>query len=129
MTDTNRSEAQEPADGGLFANLPRTRPGVRSPRRDSAGATVEEHRPAAGKPRAIRPPAARRPPVKPRPAASPPPPPPPPSAEPDEPAVEEDASLEELAWAGVTVAAEAATVGVRLVSRMLEAAREAVERR
>jgi hypothetical protein len=32
--------------------------------------------------------------------------------------------MEEVAWAGITVAAEAATLGVRLVSRALEAVRE-----
>jgi hypothetical protein len=32
--------------------------------------------------------------------------------------------IEDVAWAGVTVAAEAATLGVRLVSRALEAVRE-----
>jgi hypothetical protein len=32
--------------------------------------------------------------------------------------------VEEVAWAGITVAAEAATLGVRLVSRALEAVRE-----
>jgi hypothetical protein len=32
--------------------------------------------------------------------------------------------MEDVAWAGVTVAAEAATLGVRLFSRALEAVRE-----
>ena len=42
---------------------------------------------------------------------------------------EAGAGLDDLAWAGVTIAAEAATAGVRLLNRALEAAREAVERR
>jgi hypothetical protein len=37
--------------------------------------------------------------------------------------------LEDLAWAGIAVAAEAATLGVRLAGRAFEAARDAVERR
>ncbi len=38
------------------------------------------------------------------------------------------AGLEELAWAGIAVTAEAATLGVRLMSRALDAARRATER-
>jgi hypothetical protein len=37
--------------------------------------------------------------------------------------------VEDLAWAGVAVAAEAATLGVRLAGRAFEAMRDAVERR
>jgi hypothetical protein len=37
--------------------------------------------------------------------------------------------LEDLAWAGVAAAAEAATIGVRLASRAMEALRDSVERR
>jgi len=38
------------------------------------------------------------------------------------------AGLEDLAWAGVAVTAEAATLGVRLLGRAVEAARRATER-
>jgi hypothetical protein len=38
------------------------------------------------------------------------------------------ASVEDLAWAGIAVAAQAATVGVRLASRALDAARKSVDR-
>ena len=37
--------------------------------------------------------------------------------------------LEDVAWAGIAAAAEAATVGVRLAGRAFEALRETVERR
>ena len=36
--------------------------------------------------------------------------------------------IEDLAWAGVTVAAQAATAGVKLASRALEAVRKSVDR-
>ena len=107
---------------GVFGNLPGTRPGTRSPRRRSSNgsakpATTEKRR-----------------------AAPPPPPPPQPPAEPPA-AAEREAplaagpggspqisSVEDLAWAGIAVAAEAATVGVRFASRALEAARKSVDR-
>ena len=37
--------------------------------------------------------------------------------------------VEDVAWAGVAAAAEAATIGVRLATRALEAMRDAVDRR
>jgi hypothetical protein len=43
--------------------------------------------------------------------------------EPDEPSPDKGGGLEDLAWAGVAVAAEAATIGVRLASRAMEALR------
>jgi hypothetical protein len=110
----------DPAPEGVFGNLPGTRPGSRSPRRDSAG----------GKPPAKPPPEHER--------SSPPPPPaepePPPATEreapvtPESPAGQRITSVEDLAWAGVAVAARAATVGVRFASRALDAARKSVER-
>ena len=36
--------------------------------------------------------------------------------------------VEDLAWAGVAVAAQAATVGVRAASRALEAVRKSIDR-
>jgi hypothetical protein len=42
---------------------------------------------------------------------------------------EHGAGLEDLAWAGIAVTAEAATLGVRLFSRAIDAARKAAERR
>jgi len=38
------------------------------------------------------------------------------------------AGLEDLAWAGIAVTAEAATLGVRLVGRAFDAARRAADR-
>ena len=108
---------------GVFGNLPGTRPGRRSPRRgDPAGGSAAK--PAGGESR-----------------AAPPPPPPPPPTDPP-PATEREApvagepdagqqritSVEDLAWAGIAVAAQAATVGIRFASRALEAARKSVDR-
>lgn len=36
--------------------------------------------------------------------------------------------VEDLAWVGVAIAAQAATVGVRFASRALEAARNSIDR-
>ena len=114
--DTKPSAAPE----GVFGNLPGTRPGPRSPLRRSGGGPAKPAAPAKRK-------------------AAPPPPPPPAPAEPP-PGAEREApvsagaeagprisSVEDLAWAGVAVAAQAATVGVRFASRALEAARKSVD--
>jgi hypothetical protein len=117
---------------GVFGNLPDTRPGTRSPRRETAPedgsprpqtASEDGEGERLGEARQARqaPPATdeqglderdlderdehrskRR--------------------EPDEPTPEKG-GLEDLAWAGVAVAAEAATIGVRLASRAMEALR------
>ena len=114
-------ESKPPAaPEGVFGNLPGTRPGTRSPRRRSSNGTAK---PAVTEKR----------------QAAPPPPPPPPAEPP--PAAEREApvpadpggspqisSVEDLAWAGIAVAAQAATVGVRFASRALEAARKSVDR-
>jgi hypothetical protein len=111
----------QPESEGVFGNLPGTRPGSRSPRRGNTAG--ESAAPAAGGSRAVPPP--------------PPPPPadPPPATEREAPAAgtpdagqQRIASVEDLAWAGVAVAAQAATVGIRLASRALEAARKSVDR-
>jgi hypothetical protein len=120
MAESERSDAEEPRDSGIFGNLPRSRPGIRSPRRDARRPRRDEPASEPARPKA---PAART-----RPAAPPPPPPPPRRPEPVA-EDEEGGGLDDLAWAGLTVAAEAATAGVRLLNRALEAAREAVERR
>jgi hypothetical protein len=114
-SDTPDSPESPASDRGVFGNLPSERPGVRSPRR-SGDKQVKA--------------------AKARPTPTPPPPPPPsrPSApEAHRPAASRDVppdptsqgrGIEDVAWAGVTVAAEAATLGVRLFSRALEAVRE-----
>jgi hypothetical protein len=95
--------------GGVFGNLPRTRPGARSPRRE-AGAPKPRQAEARG--------------------ASPAPEPDVPRDDPEHsPTPEPGGGIEDVAWAGVAAAAEAATIGVRLATRALEAMRDAVERR
>lgn len=129
MSSEPDSADRASGDSGVFGNLPSERPGVRSPRRSG------EKRASGGKgPRAkagAAKPAPRSPSSRPRPKPSPPrervaakPSSPDASAEaPPEPAAP-GKGIEEVAWAGVTVAAEAATLGVRLLSRALEAVRE-----
>jgi hypothetical protein len=110
--DTHESPEGPASDRGVFGNLPSERPGVRSPRRSGE----KQVKAAKAKPAPPPPPRARTPaPEQPRPAASRDVPPEPTS---------EGRGIEDVAWAGVTVAAEAATLGVRLFSRALEAVRE-----
>ncbi len=110
------SEGPGEGDSGLFGKLPRSRPGTRSPRRaaaaESQGAPATDRIAEAPRPK----PSPRL-----RPAAD----------EPSAPAAaseEGGAGLEDLAWAGIAVTAEAATLGVRLLSRAIDAARKATER-
>jgi hypothetical protein len=120
MADEAPDTKPSASPDGVFGNLPSTRPGARSPRRraQNGDAGSEPSRPAE-----------RR--------ATPPPPPepaPPPGTERDAPVPAAPAggpritSVEDLAWAGIAVAAEAATAGVRFASRALEAARKSVDR-
>jgi hypothetical protein len=120
----------DPEQGSVFGNLPRSRPGTRSPRRDSASRRQAD----GGIERPAEPEA--EPSVEPEPAVEPPraeardrepdsESAPDAEAEPDR----EGGGLEDLAWAGVAAAAEAATIGVRLASRAMEAVRDSVERR
>jgi hypothetical protein len=103
-------EHDEAADG-VFGNLPRTRPGTRSARRDADDA--RRRRSAAAPAREQ--PGAREP----------------ADAEPSRPDPDPESAggIEDVAWAGVAAAAEAATIGVRLANRALEAMRDAVDRR
>ncbi|MGH2926562.1 MAG: hypothetical protein ACRDK1_11405 [Solirubrobacterales bacterium] len=125
-------------EGGLFGRLPSARPGVRSPRRD-ADKPSRAARPAKPKPARAKgsggPKAAPAAPDRPsRPGKTkvagggPAGPPPPPRAERPPPAPDGDArgeapGVEDLAWAGIAVAAEAATLGVKLLSRAVDAVR------
>ena len=108
------SDAAEGGEGGaesVFGNLPTTRPGARSPRRAAEAApSPSEPKPAAEA-------ASAEPAAEPQPS---------PGGTP-EPAA--GAGIEDVAWAGVAAAAEAATIGVRLATRALEAMRDAVDRR
>lgn len=94
--------------GSVFGNLPSERPGTRSPRRSAVAETPAD----AGEPNAE--------PTR-------------PAAAPREPEHLEQAQgrggIEDLAWAGVAAAAEAATLGVRLASRAIERLRDGVDRR
>jgi hypothetical protein len=108
--------------GSVFGNLPDSRPGGRSPRRDSGS----KPRLAAAKPRATAAkrtakPKAKATAAKPAPRARPRPASPPPERPAAEP--ESGGGLEGIAWAGVATVAEVATVGVRLLSKSIEALR------
>ncbi len=131
-------EDADPAQGGVFGKLPDTRAGSRSPRRDAARAG---RRTAGAKPRPAGTPGKRRgAPATAEPGGA--------QASPGGPASDREAAgvtptsenpaeaaegsgrgLEDVAWAGIAAAAEAATVGVRLAGRAFEALRETVERR
>jgi hypothetical protein len=129
-----KPETREDADeqGGVFGNLPGRRPAVRSPRRGDAGAAAgggggakaagrQSGSAAQPEPSVLRSPRAgsSRPPGR-SPEAEPESPPP---------AGAEHGGVEDLAWAGIAVAAEAATLGVRLLSRAVEAVRKPTDRR
>jgi hypothetical protein len=123
MTEAGPGKEGASDAGGVFGNLPGSRPGSRSPRRRSGDA------PAGAKPKPTPPKRAAapraRPAPRPRPRASPQEPERR-TPEPEQPAAA--GGLEEVAWAGVAVAAEAATIGVRLASRAIEALRGSTER-
>jgi hypothetical protein len=120
--------SEQSQSGGVFGNLPRSRPGTRSPRRDSgSGSGSEGSRAAAAAEPAVEPDPREGAEAEPRqaraqsePAVE--------DAEPRAPADESHGSLEDLAWAGIAAAAEAATIGVRLASRAMEAVRDAGKR-
>lgn len=128
-----KPETREETDqqGSVFGNLPGNRPGVRSPRRRGTGpasATGAAAKGAGDQPRS----SAQKPEV-------PQPPRYPAGRSPESsetaqrrtspPAEAEHGGVEDLAWAGVAVAAEAATLGVRLLSRAVEAVRRPSDRR
>jgi hypothetical protein len=114
--------SEQPDAGGVFGNLPRSRPGTRSPLREREHAArkraaTDERESAAETPSAS---AGRQ--DAPLEAAQ--------RAD-DEPSASdqrEPGGLEDLAWAGIAAAAEAATIGVRLASRAMEAVRDAGKR-
>lgn len=121
---------EERAQGSVFGNLPESRPGRRSPRRDKGKAQRSSGGPGKAASRPSRPAAAGKARVtagkarttadeaRSRPQSQTEPARPHPEAEP-----EPSGGLEEIAWAGVAAAAEAATLGVRLANRALEALR------
>jgi hypothetical protein len=118
VSDASQDESASAAPAeGVFGNLPRSRPGTRSPRRD-------EQRGDSATSRARRDTESGAPASTPRDAG------PEPDRYPadDTPAAEGSGGLEDLAWAGVAAAAEAATIGVRLASRAMEAVKDAGKR-
>jgi hypothetical protein len=122
-------EQPRPDDPGIFGNLPSSRPGARSPRRSRGDAAAGKSAKSRAEPKASgqAPPSragAKRPQARPRPSK----PEPAERAEPAAPADEGQTGIEDLAWAGVAAAAEAATLGVRLATRALETVRRAAER-
>lgn len=135
-----KSDPESAADaGGIFGNLPASRPGTRSPRRKGATGTKSAGEPSAGSGTSasepVEPAANEAPdptvagPATDSPVVDEPDPPVaepnPPTAPPPGPQIK---GVEDLAWAGVTVAAQAATAGVRFASRALEAARNSLDR-
>lgn len=126
MSDQDRRQAQpEPGqEGSLFGRLPSARPGVRSPRRRAAG---EKGRSGPSE----APESASKAPESASERSSGPSPPTQPEAarEPEAPEPRDAPGVEDIAWAGVTVAAEAATLGVRLISRAIEAVRKPADPR
>ena len=117
MNDASDSDAGE--QGGVFGNLPASRPGTRSPRRDRGAKAAKATKPATPGQKAT--PAPKRKPASPPPSRPDPPEP--------EPRSEQRGGLDDLAWAGVAAVAEAATLGVRLANRALGALRDGVDRR
>jgi hypothetical protein len=129
--EPERSDQPAMEQGGVFGNLPGTRPGVRSPRRGHEKASAAAGAEAADK--QSRPAGRRKPSARPSPRDRPSKRPKTPAAaaesqkQPEAPA--EHGGVEDLAWAGIAVAAEAATLGVRLLSRAMEAVRKPPDRR
>lgn len=103
--DTPAPEGEPPES--ILGSLPRSRPAVRSPRRDAAQArAARAEKAAASEPAA---------------SASA-------GAEPEEPD-SQGGGLEDVARAGVTTAAQVAAAGLRFAGRAAGAIRESLERR
>lgn len=117
---------------GVFGNLPSTRPGSRSPRRRSAVETQSADTPSQGSVPST--PVEESPrkasggtdPIAPEPTT---PEPEVPQRDEAPPAPQQGIhGVEDLAWAGVAVVAQAATAGIRFTSKALEAARKSIDR-
>lgn len=122
MSERGHDDESRVSSGGVFGNLPGSRPHNRSPRRatgeraakarpetraaeaESPGGRAARYRSAAAEP-----PSSRA--VHAEPAGA--------GAETAQPAPQ-PAGLDNLAWAGVAVVAEAATAGVRVANRVIE---------
>ena len=130
--DADRGDVSA-AQGSVFSNLPASRPGPRSPRRDRAqAAKTQTKKKAATQPKKKAPAQPKqKEPAQPKATAKPkqPRPEPPFAPEPETPQQRSGAGLEDLAWAGVAAAAEAATLGVRLATKAFDALRQNDDRR
>jgi hypothetical protein len=133
-TEDERGGEPPSRQQGVFGRLPGTRPGVRSPRRQTGEqATDAELVPERSEPRGVPksptvPSSAGDPPKRHRaegpPDASETPPGAAGQGGVEEPSPQaEHGGVEDLAWAGIAVAAEAATLGIRLLSRAMDAVR------
>ncbi len=127
MAEEGSNAASDGSDApeGVFGNLPSARPGSRSPRRrGSSGASdsVAAETPAEPEPEIFDEPET----VKESETFDEPEPPQPF----DDPIAPQPGihGVEDLAWAGVAVVAQAATAGIRFTSRALEAARKSIDR-
>jgi hypothetical protein len=131
MSDERSAETPPAEKGSVFGKLPAARPGTRSPRRASAAQAKSVQ--GGAKPKPAKPKAGTSPPKTKTSSAKTAPPPHRARREPaaPPPAEEEQGGrgLDELAWAGVAAAAEAATLGVRLANRAIGALRDSVDRR
>jgi hypothetical protein len=130
VSDDRPSEQPDARQRGVFGNLPDSRPGTRSPRRRTAtGERAASGAGPAGATSKPRPEPVRRAAPAREPSADS-------AREPSEPparergqTAEEAHGVEDLAWAGVAAVAEAATLGVRLISRAMEAVHKPADRR
>jgi hypothetical protein len=113
LMDNETPTDEEPRPEGVFGNLPRSRPGKRSPRRGGSPERTAEPPAEAPADSPAPAPAAAKAESEPDPASG------------DE---QSDRGLEDLAWAGIAAAAEAATLGIRLANRALGAVRKPPER-
>jgi hypothetical protein len=99
---TEEDHAEDPLEQrGVFGSLPDSRPALRSPRRRGGEQAGGAETP---------PPVAR-------------------SEAPEPEARAGGGSVEDLAWTGIAVAAEAATLGVRLLTRAVDAVHRPADRR
>jgi hypothetical protein len=123
-TEATQDDADTPE--GVFGNLPSTRPGSRSPRRRSSEPEQAAEAETTDEAVAEEPPEPEQvPPTEAEPSDEPEPHQPIEDPLAPQPGIQ---SVEDLAWAGVAVAAQAATAGIRFTSRALEAARKSIDR-
>ena len=119
---------ESPDQGGIFGKLPDSRPGTRSPRR-GAGDKAKPKPAATAKTKAKPKAAPKRQPAAAPKVKAPREPAPPRPPDPERPLADQTpGGLGDIAWAGIAVAAEAATLGVRLASRAIDAVRGNSER-